>query len=105
MGLYNRFCKRFFAAVIVRTSARADSRVQRITCPVEVCRRLADYSSWGFNSVFKKNQNAPRPSEYYSILVNLLEDIRVFEMLYGIQLIFRSIITFQARQALHGCSV
>ena len=45
---------RFFAAVIVRTTARADSRVQRITCPVEVCRRLADYSSWGFNSVSKE---------------------------------------------------
>ena len=54
MGLYSRFCKRFFAAVIVRTTARADSRVQRITCPVEVCRRLADYSSWGFNSVFQE---------------------------------------------------
>ena len=55
MGLYNRFCKRFFAAVIVRTTARAYSRVQRITCPAEVCnRRLADYSSWGFNSVFKE---------------------------------------------------
>ena len=54
MGLYNRFCKRFFATVIVRTTARADSRVQRITCPVEVCRRLADYSSWGFNSVFQE---------------------------------------------------
>ena len=26
MGLYNRFCKRFFAAVIVRTTAQADSR-------------------------------------------------------------------------------
>ena len=105
MGLYNRFCKRFFAAVIVRPTARADSRLQRITCPVEVCRHLADYSSWGFIAYLKKNQNAPRPSEYYSILVSLLEDIRVFEMLYGIQLIFRSIITFQARQALHGCSV
>ena len=54
MGLYNRFCKRFFAAVIVRTTAQADSRVQRIICPAEVCRRLADYSSWGFNSVFKE---------------------------------------------------
>ena len=54
MGLYNRLCKRFFAAVIVRTTARADSRVQRITCPVEVCRRYADYSSWGFNSVFQE---------------------------------------------------
>ena len=54
MSLYNRFCKRFFAAVIVRTTSRADSWVQRITCPVEVCRRLADYSSWGFNSVFKE---------------------------------------------------
>ena len=54
MGLYNRFCKRFFPAVIVRTTAQADSRVQRIRCPVEVCRRLADYSSWGFNSVFKE---------------------------------------------------
>ena len=108
MGLYNRFCKRFFAAVIVRTTAQADSRVQRITCPTEVCRRLADYFSWGFNSVIKENQNAPRPSEYYSILVSLLVDIRVFDyarMLYGIQLIFRSIITFQARQALRGCSV
>ena len=41
MGLCNRFCKRFFAAMIVQ----ADSRVQRITCPTEVCRRLADYSS------------------------------------------------------------
>ena len=54
MGLYNRFCKRFFAAVIVRTTAQADSRAQRITCPAEVCRRLTDYSSWGFNSVFKE---------------------------------------------------
>ena len=44
----------FFAAVIVRTTAQADSRVQRITYPAEVCRRLADYSSWGFNSVFKE---------------------------------------------------
>ena len=36
------FCKRFFAALIVRTTAQqADSRVQRITCPAEVCRRLA----------------------------------------------------------------
>ena len=26
MGLYNRFCKRFFAAVIVRAIAQADSR-------------------------------------------------------------------------------
>ena len=26
MGLYNRFCKRFFAAVIVRKTAQADSR-------------------------------------------------------------------------------
>ena len=26
MGLYNRFCKRFFAAVIVRLTAQADSR-------------------------------------------------------------------------------
>ena len=26
MSLYNRFCKRFFAAVIVRTTAQADSR-------------------------------------------------------------------------------
>ena len=26
MGLYNRFCKRFFAAVIVPTTAQADSR-------------------------------------------------------------------------------
>ena len=45
----------------------------------------------------KKNQNAPRPSEYYSILVSFLVDIRVFDYartLYGIQLIFRSIITF-----------
>ena len=24
MGLYNRFCKRFFAAVIVRTTAQAE---------------------------------------------------------------------------------
>ena len=24
--MYNRFCKRFFAAVIVRTTAQADSR-------------------------------------------------------------------------------
>ena len=55
MGLYNRFCKRFFAAVIFRTTAQADSRAQRITCPAEVCRRLADYSSWGFNSLFKEN--------------------------------------------------
>ena len=60
MGLYNRFCKRFFAAVIIRLTAQsdsrapADSRVQRLACPVEVCRRLADYSSWGFNSVFKE---------------------------------------------------
>ena len=29
MGLYNRFCKRFFTAVIVRTTAQADSRAQR----------------------------------------------------------------------------
>ena len=28
MGLYNRFCNRFFAAVIVRTTAQADSRAQ-----------------------------------------------------------------------------
>ena len=54
MSLYNRFCKRFFAAVIVRATAQADSRVQRITCPAEVCRRLPDYSSWGFNSIFKE---------------------------------------------------
>ena len=55
MGLYDRFCKCFFAAVIVRTTAQADSRARRITCPAEVvCRRLADYSSWGFNSVFKE---------------------------------------------------
>ena len=54
MGLYNRFCKRFFAAVIVRTTAQADSRAQRITCRAEVCKRLADYSSWRFNSVFKE---------------------------------------------------
>ena len=26
MGLYNRFCKRFFVAVIVPTTAQADSR-------------------------------------------------------------------------------
>ena len=26
MGLYNRFCRRFFAAVVVRTTAQADSR-------------------------------------------------------------------------------
>ena len=26
MGWYNRFCKRFFAAVIVRLTAQADSR-------------------------------------------------------------------------------
>ena len=54
MGLYNRFCKRFFVAVIARTTAQADSRVQRITCQAEVCRRLADYSSWRFNSALKE---------------------------------------------------
>ena len=92
---HNRFCKVFFAAVIVRTTAQADSRVQRITCPAKVCRRLADYSSWDLIAYLKKNQNAPRPSEYYSILGSLLVDIRVFgyaRILYGIQLIFRSII-------------
>ena len=26
MGLYNRFCKRFFAAVIIRLTAQSDSR-------------------------------------------------------------------------------
>ena len=107
MGLYNRFCKLFFAAVIVRTTARADSRVQRITCPVCVGALLI-IPVGDLIAYLKKNQNAPRPSEYYSILVSLLVDIRVFDyarMLYGIQLIFRSIITFQARQALHGCSV
>ena len=30
MGLYNRFCKRFFAAVIVRTTAQANSRADVI---------------------------------------------------------------------------
>ena len=29
MGLYNRFCKRFFAAVIIRLTAQSDSRAQR----------------------------------------------------------------------------
>ena len=57
---------------------------------------------------FKKNQNAPRPSEFYSILVSLLVDIRVFDyarMLYGIQLIFRSI-TKHARHSTDApCSV
>ena len=28
MGLYNRFCKRFFAAVIIRLTAQSDSRAQ-----------------------------------------------------------------------------
>ena len=26
MGLYNRFCKRFFAAVVIRLTAQSDSR-------------------------------------------------------------------------------
>ena len=26
MGLYNRFCKRFFAAVIIRLTAQSDSQ-------------------------------------------------------------------------------
>ena len=30
MGLYNRFCKRFFAAVIIRLTAQSDSRAQGI---------------------------------------------------------------------------
>ena len=30
MGLYNRFCKRFFAAVIFRLTARSDSRAHKI---------------------------------------------------------------------------
>ena len=29
MGLYNRLCKRFFAAVVVRLTAQADSREQQ----------------------------------------------------------------------------
>ena len=29
MGLYNRFCKRFFAAVIIRLTAQSDSRAPR----------------------------------------------------------------------------
>ena len=33
MGLYNRFCKRFFAAVIVRTTAQADSRAHYDQAP------------------------------------------------------------------------
>ena len=33
MGLYNRFCKRFFAAVIVRTTAQADSREPLFATP------------------------------------------------------------------------
>ena len=28
MGLYNRFCKRFYAAVIIRLTAQSDSRAQ-----------------------------------------------------------------------------
>ena len=29
MGLYNRFCKRFFAAVIIRLTAQSDSRAPK----------------------------------------------------------------------------
>ena len=29
MGLYNRFCKRFFAAVIIRLTAQSDLRAPR----------------------------------------------------------------------------
>ena len=31
MGLYNRFCKRFFAAVIIRLTAQSDSRAHEWT--------------------------------------------------------------------------
>ena len=34
MGLYNRFCKRFFAAVIIRLTAQSDSRA---LMPVALC--------------------------------------------------------------------
>ena len=30
MGLYNRFCKRFFAAVIIRLTAQSDSRAPKL---------------------------------------------------------------------------
>ena len=30
MGLYNRFCKRFFAAVIIRLTAQSDSRAHSV---------------------------------------------------------------------------
>ena len=33
MGLYNRFCKRFYAAVIIRLTVQSDSRAHMV-CPV-----------------------------------------------------------------------
>ena len=45
MGLYNRFCKRFFAAVIIRLTAQSDSRAP---CSTRGASQLKDgFSSMG----------------------------------------------------------
>ena len=45
MGLYTRFCKRFFAAVIVRLTAQADSRALVIDLPSPRNHRRTSFSS------------------------------------------------------------
>ena len=57
MGLYNRFCKHFFAAVIIRLTAQSDSRApnnERIHMnllsihPKIGCKNNKSKSSWYF---------------------------------------------------------
>ena len=48
MGLYNRFCKRFFAAVIVRLTAQADSRallLSAVRALIFLARRIQPFLS------------------------------------------------------------
>ena len=42
MGLYNRFCKRFFAAVIIRLTAQSDSRAPLVANPKKLLHMVAN---------------------------------------------------------------